>query len=389
MSKGSRKSELCHSNAHSGQGKYGVFDMRVTPISLSYDTVGRKLGDSAMTKSRVPELDLLRFVAALAVVIYHCGHRADLGATVGRATEFGFLGVQLFFMISGFVILWTAIGKSAPEFVISRISRLYPTFWVGVSLTAATLYFLHLPPSLTTLLANFTMIPAILRFPVLDEVYWTLIIEIKFYAVIFGLLLIRQLAHIRRFLACWLLVSVLAPFYPRLHALALDQLSVYFIAGCYLYLLRTERAVADLLPLAACAILSVYNAVGMQEKFTHDPSLTASVWIGAIVILEYAVFLSVALRALSLPAGPLWGWLGAMTYPLYLVHSGVVQRLGSHYLAPGPLRFAIMLSSSLLLAWILAATIERKGCSALNRWLLRLWIDLLGSNRKSDLLKEQ
>jgi peptidoglycan/LPS O-acetylase OafA/YrhL len=363
--------------------------MRVTAISLSYDTVGQKLRDRAMTKSRVPELDLLRFVAALAVVIYHCGHPADLGPTVGRATEFGFLGVQLFFMISGFVILWTAMGKTAPEFVISRISRLYPTFWIGVSLSAAALYVLHWPPTLTTLLANFTMIPAILRFPVVDAVYWTLILEIKFYAVIFGLLLARQLTHIRRFLACWLLVSVLAVFYPRLHALALDQLSVYFIAGCYLYLLRTERVLKDLLPLTVCAILSVYNAIGVQENFTHDPSLFATVWIGAIVFIEYAVFLSVALRALSLPAGPLWGWLGAMTYPLYLVHSGVVQRLGSHYLAPGPMRFAIMLTSSLVLAWILGATIERKGCSAVNRWLLRLWIDLLGPNRRSATLKAQ
>jgi peptidoglycan/LPS O-acetylase OafA/YrhL len=324
-------------------------------------------------KSRVPELDLLRFLAALSVVIYHFGHRADLGPALGRATEFGFLGVQLFFMISGFVILWTAMGKSAPEFVISRISRLYPTFWVCVGATAATLCFLRGPIGLTTLVANSTMIPGILRYPMLDEVYWTLVIEIKFYGVILGLLFARQLTHIRGWLVGWLLVSVLAVIYPRLHAFALNNLSVYFIAGCYLYLIRTQRSLIDLLPLAVCAALSVHNAVGMQVNFTNDPSHFATLWIGVIVIAEYAIFLSVAWRAWALPALPVWGWLGAMTYPLYLVHSGVVQNLGSHYLVPGPVKFGVMCASSLLLALGLAAAIERKGCSAVNRWLLRSW----------------
>ena len=337
----------------------------------------------AENKSRVPELDLLRFLAALAVVVFHFGHPSELGPALGRATEFGFLGVQLFFMISGFVILWTAMGKSAPEFVISRISRLYPTFWVCVGATAATVYFLRGQIGLTTLLANSTMIPGILRFPMLDEVYWTLVIEIKFYGVILGLLFARQLTHIRSWLVGWLLVSLLAAFYPRLHAIALNNLSVYFIAGCYLYLIRTQRSLIDLLPLGLCAVLSVYNAVGMQVNFTNDPSRFATVWIAAIVTAEYAVFLSVALRTWALPALPIWGWLGAMTYPLYLVHSGVVQNLGSHYLLPGPVKFGVMCASSLLLALGLAAAIERKGCSAVNRWLLRSWsrVDFLQARR--------
>ena len=286
-------------------------------------------------QQRIPELDLLRFLAAISVVIYHYGHASDLGG-VSKVTEFGFLGVQLFFMISGFVILWTAMNKSALEFIISRVSRLYPTFWVCVGLTAITLYAIGTPVGLHQMLANLTMIPGPLGQIRIDDVYWTLVIEIKFYALILFLIIGRQLTHIRRWLCGWLAVSLLAVALPRLHVFVLEQFSVYFIGGCYLYLIRTRFMRLDLLALALCAGLSIYNAIGMQADFTHDPSVRASVWTGLIVLGEYAVFLAVALRHLKVPSLPAWGWFGAMTYPLYLIHAGTVENLGKHYLTAGP-----------------------------------------------------
>jgi peptidoglycan/LPS O-acetylase OafA/YrhL len=327
----------------------------------------------AISKSRIAELDLLRFLAALAVVLYHYGRASDVGPALARVTEFGFLGVQLFFMISGFVILWTAMQKDAREFVAARVSRLYPTFWVCVLLTATTLHIIGEKVSAPGLLANLTMIPGPLRYPTLDGVYWTLVVEIKFYALILCLLLAHQLTHIRRWLEGWLCVSVLAAIYPHyLHFLALDQFSVYFIGGCYLYLIRTQRPCASLLlPLIVCAALSVTNAVRIESSYTTDDSLRAHVWVVSIVIIEYLAFLAIALRRWSLPSLPVWGWLGAMTYPLYLVHVGTVDNLGLHYLAPGPGRVALMMVASLCLAGILAASIERRGCVALHRWILK------------------
>ena len=87
-------------------------------------------------KDRVFELDVLRFSAALAVVIYHLTYRQIDGqylfASADLITRFGYLGVNLFFMISGFVILWTAVGRTPAKFAISRFSRLYPIFWVSM-----------------------------------------------------------------------------------------------------------------------------------------------------------------------------------------------------------------------------------------------------------------
>ena len=96
-------------------------------------------------KDRFYEIDLLRFLAALAVVLYHYTFRgfAEGGYSpveypvLGEIFKYGLYGVQLFFIISGFVILMTATKRDAASFVISRITRLYPAFWVCVSLTAA------------------------------------------------------------------------------------------------------------------------------------------------------------------------------------------------------------------------------------------------------------
>jgi len=89
----------------------------------------------------VVELDLLRFLAALAVVLYHFTYHlrdsetaVDLFPSIGRVGMHGYLGVNLFFMISGFVILWTARDRTPSGFVLSRITRLYPEFWIGVRL---------------------------------------------------------------------------------------------------------------------------------------------------------------------------------------------------------------------------------------------------------------
>lgn len=93
--------------------------------------------------ARVNELDLLRFFAALAVVFHHYsldGFAAESMTIMpypllASISKYGYLGVELFFMISGFVILMTASNGDLKKFVISRLIRLYPAFWVCCSIT--------------------------------------------------------------------------------------------------------------------------------------------------------------------------------------------------------------------------------------------------------------
>ncbi len=93
-------------------------------------------------KGRVFELDLLRFVAAVMVLLYHYTWRAqaipDLDAPdyptwINSWSRYGFLGVELFFFISGMVIFHSAANASARGFLLSRVVRLFPAYWVLVT----------------------------------------------------------------------------------------------------------------------------------------------------------------------------------------------------------------------------------------------------------------
>src|ERR1044072_9360250 len=86
-----------------------------------------------MPSSRIKELDALRGIAALMVVFFHYTFwrpQAKLGFNLGTT------GVDLFFMISGFVIFMSLLHiNQSKEFVINRISRLYPGYWACVTFT--------------------------------------------------------------------------------------------------------------------------------------------------------------------------------------------------------------------------------------------------------------
>ena len=85
---------------------------------------------------RITTLDLLRLVAALAVVGFHYFFRGAAAdgylnvayPSVATVAIYGYLGVNLFFLISGFVIAWSAEGRSWQAFAVARFARLYPGF---------------------------------------------------------------------------------------------------------------------------------------------------------------------------------------------------------------------------------------------------------------------
>ncbi|WP_426625934.1 acyltransferase family protein [Leifsonia sp. McL0607] len=133
--------------------------------SLVPGAAGRDGGN----RPRLALLDILRLVAALAVLFFHWLFWAPThGATAFESTPvtwlaaYGFLGVQLFFIISGFVIFLSASGRTAFAFATGRATRLYPAFWAGVLLTTGTILLTTQSTPLELLprfLANLTMAP--------------------------------------------------------------------------------------------------------------------------------------------------------------------------------------------------------------------------------------
>jgi peptidoglycan/LPS O-acetylase OafA/YrhL len=318
---------------------------------------------------RVQELDALRLLAALSVVGFHYGINFHFWPSAEGALKYGFLGVELFFMISGFVILQTATRKSAYEFMCSRFARLYPTFWCVLLLT----WPMRGGGTPIQALANATMAARLLHQPVFDPVYWTLVIELKFYILILALISLRQIQRIELWLIAWLGACVASLVTGHFRALTFDLYAPYFTAGCVLYLIYVQGlTLTRALTISACLVLAFTDAKIVADKY--DGIVVSYVTVKLIVSALFVVFLSVAMRWIKLPNWKVWSSLGLLTYPIYLVHSVPGFTVWSWLpktMSP-QLRTLCVCAFVFSVSGLLAATIERKGCSMLYSALVRI-----------------
>jgi len=337
-----------------------------------------------LSRSRIPELDLLRFTAAAAVVAFHfyvlLPGDTDVQRAISAVARFGFMGVPLFFMISGFVIFWTAFNRSPGEFVLARLCRLYPSYWVCVLITSGVLALAGGAPSWPQIAANLTMFHHLFGFNSIDEVYWTLFIELKFYGLVFILLACRQLPRIERWLAVWLglcVVSLLMGLERHAAVRGLDTIvfegdAAYFAFGCYAYLIRTKGpAPARWIGFGVSGLLSVCAALRTQSHYTWSNDWMTLAVVAIIVVAACAAMLAVATLKWSLPKTSLWYWLGSLTYPLYLLHAMAGKALYDMLPVTWGLwtRIAVALAAVFAVVTPLAIGIEQRGCNALYRWL--------------------
>jgi peptidoglycan/LPS O-acetylase OafA/YrhL len=338
----------------------------------------------AVSRDRAPELDLLRFIAATMVVVYHYAYRPAVGGVVdtqvyGGLQDFaayGYLGVQLFFLISGFVIVWSAAGRRPLQFLRSRFLRLYPMFWVGVALTLIAVWLGNVRPelfSLRVVLANLTLVPAYFDAPMVDGVYWTLAIELKFYLLIFIALVLRQMPYLERWMYLWLAASIVATIWttPLTSSLVMLPHGFFFVGGAICYFIRASGLDAvRVVALLVAAAGSAYHAVLGRGNFTFESQVADPTIVVALILVFYGAMLATAMRWVTLPHARFWAMLGALTYPLYLLHN-MLGRVIMWELEPhvGPWgRLFIVSLIVYLLAWVCARWIEpaaRDGIAAL------------------------
>ncbi len=246
---------------------------------------------SVMQTQTVQNIQGLRGVAVLLVVVFHL---ALVEAQYGGATPLlpalatvGMMGVDLFFVISGFVMVGITRGGFrqpvfAMRFLYRRASRIYPLYWI-YSLCVLAVFVVQ--PSWVNssqghqvdLLASFLLIPDE-RLPLL-MVGWTLIHEVYFYAVFFGLLLLLAERHLPWGLLGWALVVVGAyltspPSPSPAVALAIHPLTLEFIAGAGLGLMAPRWRRIPTAGFAGVAILA--GSVGLwlyagYRGLTNDP----------------------------------------------------------------------------------------------------------------------
>jgi len=295
--------------------------------------------DGSPPPTRLEAIDLLRFIAALMVLLYHyiSSYIAPIAedyllASTSRVTRYGYLGVDLFFMISGFVIVWSAYGRSATDFVISRVSRLYPTFWVAMLLTSLAIVVLGpfaqttTPPDITgsTLAANATMMPQLFGVPRIDSVYWTLEYEIRFYFLVFLLLAFRQIGKLEYWLYAWLASCVLSLVVPVpkvfSYFLLISYAPLFIAGGLFFVVFRKGWSYPRVVAILVSLIISLQGSLEKREGFlTPDP---ASWWIvPAVTASFFLLFLLLVSYRQSWCKPAVAYRLGALTYPLYLTHA--------------------------------------------------------------------
>jgi len=287
----------------------------------------------------------------------------------------------VFFILSGFVILLTAYEKDAIAFTAARMVRLYPAYWICVTLTAFAIVLTgtnHNPVSLPQYFANLTMVHSFLGIEDVSGVYWTLAVELQFYFLIFVVLAIGQVRRLSYLLGVWLFASIILSLrepHGIAHFFLFPEWSSYFIAGAMLFLIHREGpSPYKLSVVVACCVLSVAYAIKLLPfgGAKLEANLSAPV-IASFLGLAYAIFLFIALRPRSNTGSNPFYILGLITYPLYLLH----QDLGFIFLRSAPSsvnRFLVLctvMAAMILLSWLVHIGPEKWLASRLKSLLVR------------------
>lgn len=324
---------------------------------------------AAKPTSRLVEIDSLRGLAAMAVVLFH--YTAHFGVVFKTADSptfqfpYGYFGVNLFFIISGFVIFMTLERTThSADFLVSRFSRLFPAYWVAIFMTYGITHALGLPGKLVDInfaVLNMTMIHGLIfRVPHVDGVYWTLEVELLFYFGMWCLYRFNQLPRIHAALA--LLLTIKLVYFALARMLNIDlpwtiyrllilQYIPWFALGINIYLLskQSDSSVRTRsFYISAFAIASIF--------------VTESVWVGLLAVCLALLVWACATRPVAILRKPLFVWLGAISYPLYLLHENIGWSIQLQLLKRGidiNMTVIIALTIGLALATALTYVVEK------------------------------
>jgi len=340
--------------------------------------------DARAEAGRLRALDGLRLLAALMVAVYHFlaldddaarawGQSADtLFPQADFLAPYGWLGVEVFYIISGFVICMSCWGRTLGDFFRSRVIRLYPAYWAAVVLTFTVVTLAPVvfdPAPYWDAMVNLTMLQDPLGVDRVDDVYWTLWVELRFY-LIFALVVSMGLTY-RRVIAFCLAWTVMAPIvraseFAPLDVIVMPKYAHYFLIGVGLYLVhRFGHQLLTWLTVGANAMLAQHYAVLRMKHQANDVvNETLHPWIVT------AVLFGSALLILAIARGHLswvrWRWVttaGALTYPFYLLH----QRIGFTvihwlYVDAGMSAYIVLpmtIAAMLVLAWLVHRYVEK------------------------------
>jgi peptidoglycan/LPS O-acetylase OafA/YrhL len=324
---------------------------------------------------RIEMLDYGRLLAAICVILFHYSFNGIQNGKITsisyipeliEVTKYGYLGVEFFFMISGYVIFFSANRKTAGEFLTSRAIRLFPAFWAALAFTTAVTQFWGTPlmsASLPQALANLSMFPQLLGYGFVDGAYWTLQYEWKFYLLICGLIIVNAQHRLQSFFILWPVVILLGRI-PQLSWIPFtDGYYGYFAAGALFAIIKDRCSVPAILALALSLYLCISYSTGAASLMSmHKGVAYSEVTIALIMAVQFAFFLlmnSTFGSTVKLAGSKI---AGNLTYPLYLVHAHFGYMLISRFAneANKIAAYCAALGLTTMVAYTIHLLVERK-----------------------------
>jgi peptidoglycan/LPS O-acetylase OafA/YrhL len=299
-------------------------------------------------------LDIVRFCSALLVVAWHNLYRffdpdaehinvfvagiPPTGHELQSIGVYGWVGVQVFFVISGIVISFSAQQSTASKFFVARIGRIWP----GVIICTALILIINLGYwqfdawSMTK-----QAIKSLVIWPLggwIAPQFWTLPVELIFYALIFLMIYKNALhrMHVFAFMLIgisalyWLLVyyKIISPNF-KTDSLILLQHGMYFGLGICISLIASEGLNLQKFVAGAVALLTaameIDHSIARYGVETLSPVQWLSpfgIWFGSLAAISLSLIFRTQIAGVveRLRLDPVLRSLGLATYPLYLIH---------------------------------------------------------------------
>ncbi|MEM6777735.1 MAG: acyltransferase [Planctomycetota bacterium] len=285
---------------------------------------------------RILELDALRAMAAINLMLFHFTHvyavKYGYTSPLGGEWPYGAYGVELFFILSGFVNSMSLLRRGRPrDFVAARLIRIVPLFLMVI---VFNLWVCTMAPlsagSLTKgqVLANLTLMPRVFGYECIDPVMWTLQVEMLFYGLIVTL---YRVGGLRRYFLGWgMLLAASLTLCPVLdhwedlhsgtswfavatavrHLFVLDYVPLFAI-GFLLYQIKTNVGSKWRNMLGILAAALVFHSI---DHGKHNPAATALI-IGLVTLAAYGKIPVLRLRPFV--------YISSLSYALYLCHNNL------------------------------------------------------------------
>jgi peptidoglycan/LPS O-acetylase OafA/YrhL len=336
--------------------------------------------------SRLQPLDALRGIAALGVVFFHFTLHHP---TYEKYFRFGTTGVDLFFIISGFVIFMSLQkAHSIRMFAVNRISRLYPAYWMGVlfSFALISIHF-HYSPKYAidrpwlTLAGNLTMVQYYLGVQDLEGPYWTMIVEMIFYVLMGLIFFLGQMKRIHIIGSALCATLIVAAFFvdntmwvkdifmklPLLYHFPLFYAGIVFYDRYTQILSRNRFLLGLAITLAAQMTLFPHTWRACKHMSQAEYAVVLIFFFGL-----FSLFIAGKLQRI---ANRITLFFGKISFPLYLTHQYLSINLiipyfmWKHALSLPTASLLIALPCSVLIAVVIHYTAETQGSRMLKKWL--------------------